>query len=262
MPAIASVAGPRPACGVHHPVPSSGIRLSSPSGVRSAGVVVRDPAVQPSGVHPSSVHPSSVQPSGVRPVRPDMSVWTHTRRWRWGPGRCGGATCTTGMGRGPVGCRVLERLGRRPRRPGRGRRCRGRASVSDRSYAVARRWAGQAFRGTGAGSPWRVMASCQRSLTAPMGSLGSRRSRCSTTKPTRTRATWRTWPDPSSTGRRPARRTAWCRGRSSPRSTCCACGPPPGSGRRPARWWPGTRGCRDGFWSRPTAASRTWARRP
>jgi hypothetical protein len=63
---------------------------------------------------------------------------------------------------------------------------------NDRSYAVARRWAGHAFRGVGGGSAWRVVASCQRSLTAPRLSLGSRRSRCSTTKPTRTRATWRT----------------------------------------------------------------------
>ena len=67
-----------------------------------------------------------------------------------------------------------------------------RAALTDRSYAVARRWAGQAFSGAGSGSAWRVMVSCQRSLTAARLSLGSRRSCCSTTKPTRTRATWRT----------------------------------------------------------------------
>jgi hypothetical protein len=63
-PALASVGGPHPACGVH-----------------PSGFVVRGPAVRPSGVHPSSVHclvstrPAStvwrppVQPSGVQPVR-------------------------------------------------------------------------------------------------------------------------------------------------------------------------------------------------
>jgi hypothetical protein len=76
-------------------VSSSGIRrssrpVSSPSGVRSPGVVVRGPAVRPAAVHPSSVqpsgvHPSGVQPSAVRPVRPDASGSSHVRRWRLGP---------------------------------------------------------------------------------------------------------------------------------------------------------------------------------
>jgi hypothetical protein len=70
--------GPRPACGVHPSGSVSGIRLSSrlvssPSGVRSPGVVVQGSAVRPSGVRPSGVHPSSVQPSAVHSVRPDAS---------------------------------------------------------------------------------------------------------------------------------------------------------------------------------------------
>jgi ubiquinone/menaquinone biosynthesis C-methylase UbiE len=65
-------------------------------------------------------------------------------------------------------------------------------AVIDRSYAVARRRAGQALSGAGGCSPWRVMVSCQRSLTAATLSVRSKRSCCSTTKATRTRATWRT----------------------------------------------------------------------
>ena len=70
-PAMASVAGPRPACGVH---------LSGPSGVRP----VRCPAV---GVRPS-----------VGRVR-----LVPIRRQRLGTGRCGKATPTTGTGRDPDG---------------------------------------------------------------------------------------------------------------------------------------------------------------
>jgi hypothetical protein len=104
--------------GVHHalsthPVSSSGILqssrpVSSPSGVRSPGVVVQGLAVRTAGVHPSSVQPSGVQPSGVQPSGvqpsgPDASVSSHSGRWRWGAGRCGGAPVTTGTGRGPGG---------------------------------------------------------------------------------------------------------------------------------------------------------------
>ena len=129
-----------------HPVSSSGIRqssrpVSSPSGVRSPGFVVRGPAVRMAGVHPSSVQLSGVQPSGVQPagVRP-ADVRPH---------RSGRASVSSTPGGGvgdqagaaghpspqepvevPVGCRAVERLGQRPSRPGRGRRCRGRALVS------------------------------------------------------------------------------------------------------------------------------------
>jgi hypothetical protein len=107
---MASVAGPRPACGVHpsssvvpgpavQPVRCPARPVSSPSGVqpvrcpvtwvRRPGSVVRGPS---SGVRRSGVHPSSVQPSGVHPARPDASVSSHVRRWRWEPGRCGRGT--------------------------------------------------------------------------------------------------------------------------------------------------------------------------
>jgi hypothetical protein len=129
-PAVASVAGPRPPCGV-----------------RPSGFVVRDPAVQPSGVQPvrcpvtrvrrqgsggpdgrcppvrcpaawcpAAWCPAAWRPAAWRPPRPSGRVRpVHLRRWRWGPGRCGGAPCTTGTGRG---------------RGGRPRRRAARASVS------------------------------------------------------------------------------------------------------------------------------------
>ena len=104
-PAVASVDGPRPACGVHHPMPSSGIRrssrqVSSPSGVQPSGVQpsgvrsssrVQGPAgccppVQPSGVHPSSVQPPAVHPcpSGRVRLLPHQAVVLGTRPARWG----------------------------------------------------------------------------------------------------------------------------------------------------------------------------------
>jgi hypothetical protein len=115
-----------PVCVQHavstHPVPSSGsgcpavwcaARLvSSPSAVQPVRCPVTwvrrpGPTVRPSGVHPSSVRPcgvhlSSVQPLVSAPVRPDASVSSHLRRWRWGPDGCGGATCTTGTVEVPV----------------------------------------------------------------------------------------------------------------------------------------------------------------
>jgi hypothetical protein len=75
-PAMASVAGPRPAWVSTHPVPSSGARLSGPSSVRSARCPVTWARRPGSGVRPSGVHPSGVRPSGVAPVRPDVSVWS------------------------------------------------------------------------------------------------------------------------------------------------------------------------------------------
>ena len=84
--------GPRPACGVQPSGSVSGIRLSSrlvssPSGVRSPGVVV-----QGSGGPAVCVHPSSVQPSAVHSVRPDASVRLipHQAGGVGGPSRGGG----------------------------------------------------------------------------------------------------------------------------------------------------------------------------
>jgi hypothetical protein len=42
------------------------------------------------------------------PVRPDASVSSMLRRWRWEPGRGGRATVTTGTGGGPGGCRAVD----------------------------------------------------------------------------------------------------------------------------------------------------------
>jgi hypothetical protein len=137
-PAMASVAGRCPACGVQPPIrgrPGSGCpavrcpaspvfgHLGSLSGVRLSG--------------PSAVHPSSVQPSGVHrpvstvrcptvrcptvccpPVGPDASVSSHTGRGRWDQAGAAGATVTAGSGRGPGGGRAVEPLGRRPSRLG------------------------------------------------------------------------------------------------------------------------------------------------
>jgi hypothetical protein len=102
--------------------------VSSASGVHPSGV-------HPSGVHPSGVHPSSVQPAAVRPGRSGRvhlvlpwAVALGTRSLRR-------AAVTTGTGRVPAGCHAVERPGRPPGRPGRGRCCRGRAlsvgSVAD-----------------------------------------------------------------------------------------------------------------------------------
>jgi hypothetical protein len=96
---------------------ASGIRLSSRPVSGHLGSSSRG-----SGARPSAVQPSAVQPSGVQPsirTRPDPPM---LRRWRWGSGRGGRATVTTGTGGGPVAA-GRRRLERRSRRPGRGRRC-------------------------------------------------------------------------------------------------------------------------------------------
>jgi hypothetical protein len=110
-PAMASVAGPRPASGVTHPVPSPGARLSGPSGVRSARCPVTWVRRPGSGVRPSSVRPvrcpavwGRPRPSGRVRLVPHQAV-------AFGDRPCGKATRTTGTGPGPVGCRVVERLG-------------------------------------------------------------------------------------------------------------------------------------------------------
>src|SRR6266540_6249216 len=71
--------------------------------------------------------------------------------------------------------------------------------LNHRTYAVSlsgarvrRNSRGAARSGGGGACPSRSTSSCQRVLTAPAVSRGSRRSRCSTTKATNTSATWRT----------------------------------------------------------------------
>jgi hypothetical protein len=92
-PATASVAGRCPASGVPHPVSSSGIRrssrpVSSPSGVRSPGFVVQvsggPVACGPPVRCPALWCPPGQRPAGwCPPVGPDVSVSSHTGRWRW-----------------------------------------------------------------------------------------------------------------------------------------------------------------------------------
>jgi hypothetical protein len=145
---MASVAGPRPACGLHPSGPSSGVQRVQPSSVRPSGVQrvqcppVRCPPVQCPAVWcpacPASTRPVSGRlvsgrlvstrlvstrsvvsrllsaPSvRTRPSHPTSAVALWTRSVRL-------ATCTTGTGRGPGGRHAVERLGRRPSRPGRG----------------------------------------------------------------------------------------------------------------------------------------------
>ena len=91
---------------------ASGIRLSSRPvsghlGSSSRGSSGRPSAVHPSSVQPPAVHPSGVCPSGVQPSgvcpRPSGRVrLLPLRRWRWGPGRGGRATLTTGRVEAPV----------------------------------------------------------------------------------------------------------------------------------------------------------------
>jgi hypothetical protein len=70
--------------------------------------VTRGRRPEGSDARPSAVHPCGVQPSAVCPVRPDASVSSLLRRWRWGPGRGGRATVTPGTGGGPGGCRAVD----------------------------------------------------------------------------------------------------------------------------------------------------------
>jgi hypothetical protein len=104
-PAMASV-GPRPPCGVHHPVPSSG--SGCPAVQRPAVWCPVRPVSSPADVRPSGVQPLvSTRPASSRlvsaPVRPDASVWSQLRRWRR-------ATVITRTGRVPVGYRAVGRL--------------------------------------------------------------------------------------------------------------------------------------------------------
>jgi hypothetical protein len=131
---MASVAGRCPASGVH-----------------PSGVVVPDPAVQPSGVQPVRCPVTWVRRPGVRrsgrlrSTRPVSSPLVSTRPASSrlvsapsvqmcpsppipgggvGPRSVRRAPVTTGTGRVPLGCRAVERFGRRPSRPGRERCCR------------------------------------------------------------------------------------------------------------------------------------------
>jgi hypothetical protein len=174
---VASVAGPRPVCGVH---PSgSVVQGSGGPAVRcparpvsghlvssSRGPAVRTDGVHPSSVQPSSVQPSGVQPSGVHPVRPDASVPSHPRRWRWDQGRCGGHPAPRERVEVAVGGRAVEQPGRRPReawtrttlpRPRvgqRGRRRPGRAVLGRRRLTADR----PGRPGRRAGRPWLAAA--------------------------------------------------------------------------------------------------------
>jgi hypothetical protein len=107
---MASVAGPRPAWVSTHPVPSSGARLSGPSGVQSHGFVVGDPA---SGrlVSTRPVSSPLVSAPSVR-TRPSVPI----RWWRLGTGPVRRGTRTTATGPGPGGlagraARVDDRAG-------------------------------------------------------------------------------------------------------------------------------------------------------
>jgi hypothetical protein len=123
-----------------HPVPSSGTRLSSPSGVQSPGFIVRDPA---SGRLVSTGPVSSRLVSA--PVRPDASAWSAIRRWRLGTADAARQPAPRERAQVPVGCRVVERLGRRSSRPGHRRRRRGHA------WSAGCRWRTSAGSGAGGG---------------------------------------------------------------------------------------------------------------
>jgi hypothetical protein len=137
-PAMASVAGRCPASGVHPSAivvrvrrfnrPVSSRPVSGHLGSSSGGPAVRSSAVHPSSplvsTRPASSRlVSAPRPSGRFRLLPHRAVALGIRSVRRAP-------LTTGTGRVPVGCRAVERLGRRPSRPGRGRCCRGRVLVS------------------------------------------------------------------------------------------------------------------------------------
>jgi hypothetical protein len=137
QPSPASVAGVQHAVSTH-PVSASGIRRSSRPVSGHLGSSSRR-----SGGRPSAVHPSGVQPSGVCSVRPDASVSSHLRRWRWGPDRGGRATVTTGRVEAPVAAgpamarSTVEEAGTRATLPKSGGRWRARAAGWVRAAAAA-----------------------------------------------------------------------------------------------------------------------------
>lgn len=125
-PALTSVAGPRPAGGVH---PSGSVRpgpggparpVPGPSGVQSPGFIVRDPASGRLVSTPSvRTHPSGSPSGGGGLGQADAARQPAPRE----------------RAQVPVGGRVVERLGRRPSRPGRRRRRRGHPWSAGRSVA-------------------------------------------------------------------------------------------------------------------------------
>jgi hypothetical protein len=123
-PAVASVAGPRPPCGVH---PSGSVVRDpavQPSGVRSPGFIVRDPASgRTVSTRPVSSRLVSTPSVRTRPSRPTPGGGVGTRPVRRG-------TLPRARVEVPVGGRAVEWLGQGLRRPGRGRGCPGRAWVS------------------------------------------------------------------------------------------------------------------------------------
>ena len=131
---MASVAGPRPACGVHR----------SGSVVRGPGCPAR-PVSGPSGGCPvawvhrpwSGVRPAGVHPSGVQPSGPHQAVAFGDRPMRQGSPHHGNGP------RSLWAAALSSGSGRRPSRPGRGRRRRGHAwsaglSVADPGQAGVR----------------------------------------------------------------------------------------------------------------------------
>jgi hypothetical protein len=178
-PAVASVAGPRPACGVHPPGfivrcparPVSGHLVSS-SRVRRSGRTGWTPdGWTPDGWTPSvrtrPTRPPQAVALGTRPVRRGTLHHGHGSRSRW----AAAPSSSPGVGRG---------------RPGRGRRCRARASVSGvgggprpgwvRAAALARCPARQARLALGApvaGGCGRQESRCQREVAAPAAWLPS-----------------------------------------------------------------------------------------
>jgi hypothetical protein len=98
--------------------PVSG-HLSSSPGVRRSGRLLSTRPVSSPLVSTRPASSRLVSAPSVRCVR-----LLPYRAAALGPGRCGGVPVTTGTGRVPVGCRAVERFGRRPSRPGRERCCR------------------------------------------------------------------------------------------------------------------------------------------
>jgi hypothetical protein len=142
---MASVAGRCPASGVH----PSGIvvRVSGGPAVRCparpvSGHLGSSPGVRRSG-RLLSTRPVSGPLVSTRPASSRLVSAPSVRTRPSPPIPAGGvgprsvrrAPVTTGTGRVPVGCRAVERFGRRPSRPGRGRCCRARVLVSGASVA-------------------------------------------------------------------------------------------------------------------------------
>jgi hypothetical protein len=197
-----------------------------------------------------AVQPSSVRPPGVqrvqRPARPVSGRLVSTRPAACCPPRPSGrvhlvppqavalgtrslrrATCTIGTGRVPVGCHVLERLARRPSRPGRGRRCRGRALVS--------------------GGRWRPGPGCGRAATAALDRWATRQAGPACGAPSLAAALWTR----SGLQREVAAAAAWLPSWAGWATTL---GGGRGACRPGGRAWRGQWACRRGWACGPSAA--------